>query len=141
MAPVVRVLTGYTLVIDQAGIDILRFGAPLVGRSAGTPRTPVSRTPSGGSCPEESAQEGKGLARTGRCGFLFCPKTLAVSRTPRKSSSCIVVETTAFTKSEDACPTIANPKMILTTSPEPAEGHLSIHAVDTFNKQASSLSL
>ena len=35
------------------------------------PRSPASRTPSGGSRPEESAQEMKGPAWIGLCGFLF----------------------------------------------------------------------
>ena len=41
MTPVVRVLTGYTLVIDQATIDIRRFGAPVERRSAGNPPVPL----------------------------------------------------------------------------------------------------
>ena len=46
------------------------------------PRSPVSRTPSGGSRPKESAQEMKGSARIGLCGFLFSMGLDDPERTP-----------------------------------------------------------
>ena len=48
-------------------------GRPSKGAAQGTPRSPVSRTPSGGSCPEESASDRKGASLEWTMRISFCP--------------------------------------------------------------------
>ena len=78
MTPVVRVLTGYTLVIDQAATDIRRFGAPVERRSAGNPPFPCEQNTPGWFLPGRIRTRRKGPRPdwTVRISFfaLFWPK-------------------------------------------------------------------